>query len=214
MKSKFNIDSYHKIFKNNVIKYFDFLVKKFNFKITKEEKEPYIFSCKITYQNKTTAVEVSYDVREEGISVFICRLMDGKIPDYEIFINQDTKINRYSADHLISIRSPNPDKEFPNIYHVKIFPPIYDDQTIEKIIKEYARAIQKYALDIMQGNFSIFTKLEGDFKKHGGESVVTYYLPHRGYNKRNKEKTVIEEYKKKIGMAVKSRIKYYKSKET
>lgn len=169
MKTKFNIDLYHKKFRNFVIKNFKFLVKRFNFQIVKEAKEPYIFSYRITYKNKTTAIVISYDVRDEGISVLIYRLIANKIPKYEIFIRSDTVINSYYLDDIIAIKSPNPDKEFHTTRNIKVFPPIYDDKTIKKIVNEYAKALKKYASDVLNGEFQVFSKLEKIVKKRAAK---------------------------------------------
>lgn len=165
MNPKFNIGIYHKKFRKFAVKSFAFLVKKFNFKIVKEAKEPYVFSYRITYKNPTTAIKISYDVRDEGISVLIYRLVNNEIPGYPLFISKKTIINCYYLDDVIEIKSLNPDEEFYTIRHVKEFPPIYDDKTIANIVSEYARALEKYASDVLSGDFKIFSELEKIVKK-------------------------------------------------
>lgn len=160
MKSKFDIELYHRKFRKYAITSFDFLVKKFNFKIFKEGRESYWYSYSIIYKNKTTAVKVGCDAREEGISVSICRLLDGKVPERELFISKKNEIDCYDLDFFFSIEPSSTEKDFPNIYNDETFPPIYDEQTMEKILNEYATALIKYASDFLIGDFTIFPKLE------------------------------------------------------
>lgn len=210
MKNKFNIDLYHKKFRNFVVKDFSFLVEKFNFKIIKEGKEPYAYSYRITYKNKTTAINVSYDIRDEGISVLIYRLVDGEIPTYPIFVTKDTMVNCYYFDTIIALRSSNPDEDLYTKEHVKEFPPIYDEKTIEKIVSEYAKAVRKYGKDIMTGDFRVFNELENELKKNN-KNVMTYNITHSKYDKERK-KEIMKDHKSKFGKEVKCIVRFYNTK--
>lgn len=212
MKPKFNIDSYHKKFRNCVIKSFTFLIKKFDFKIVKEGKAPYVYSYRMTYKNKTTAINISYDVRDEGISVLIYRLVNGEIPGYPIFVRKNTVINCYYLDRIIAVRSSSPDEELYTKKHAREFPPIYDAKTIEKIVNEYGEALEKYGTDILTGDFSVFTKLEKELKESNkNRSAITYNISHKEYDKKKEEK-IRKDHEKQFGKEVKCIIKYYKSK--
>lgn len=170
MKTEFDLKLRHGEFRNFTIKFFDFLIKKFNFKFFDEgEILKYKYSYSIIYRNLTTAIEISYDVRDEGISVLIYRLVGGEIPEYPIFISKKTIVNCFYLNDLIAIRSPNPHKEFYAIHNIKEFPPIYDDKTIRRIVNEYAIALKKYASDILVGNFEIFKKLEKRVKERAAK---------------------------------------------
>lgn len=167
MNNSISLEAHHTQFSKLVVENFKFLAKKYNFEITEEQKNPsYVYSCRIIFKNKTTCVEISYDLREDGIGIDICRLVNGHIPKKEIFLKKNAKINRFSLYFIISVYSSNPKNEFPLIHSTDIFPPIYNFNTIDGILKEYAIALEKYSSDALSGDFGIFDKLEKVSKKN------------------------------------------------
>jgi hypothetical protein len=141
---------------------FEFLIKKYGFKIGRLESRSYV--CYLNYINKTTAVRLSFEPKDGGVFVLLYRLIDGKIPPYEIFIKPDTIINSFYLDDILTLRSPTTKIESK---YIDIGRPTREE--LEKELGAYADALANHAQDILQGDFSIFPELEKIVKRRAAE---------------------------------------------
>ena len=132
-------------------KTFRFLQDKYGFKVIGSEQESYgVF---VTYANPTTAVRISYEPREGGIFVLLGRLSKGKLPKYPIFIQQDTPLDTFHLDDLVSIRAPD-------LQSTSKLRKALTVTEVETKLKEISETLQRYAVEILQGDFAIFPELE------------------------------------------------------
>lgn len=120
--------------------------------VVSEEENAYgVF---ITYLNKTTFVRISYEPREDGLFIFLSKLINGDVPEYPIFIDQDTEINGFYLDDLLSVRAPEEIKNFKERLSKE------QRYEISEMLVFYASMLEKHAVDILQGDFYIFPELE------------------------------------------------------
>lgn len=119
--------------------------------VTEEENAYGVF---ITYLNKTTSVRISYEQREGGLFLFVSKLINGDIPEYPIVITQDSEINGFYLDDILSIRAPEEIKKF----HEMLSKGSQSELAAELFF--YASMLKKHAKDILLGNFYIFSELE------------------------------------------------------
>jgi hypothetical protein len=154
-----NLKLDYKKFKNLCFKIFQFLTKEYNFELfsTEEDSTGYY----IIYKNASTGIRISYEPREGGIFILIYRLIDDQIPQYEIKIEPDTIINSFYLDDIIELSSSDPKREFSAIFNPK--------SPAEEILRAYADALQKYAKDILNGDFKVFSEVDKIVKKRAQE---------------------------------------------
>ena len=130
---------------------FRFLEEELGFVVKKKERESYgVF---ITYKNPTTAIRISFEPREGGIFILISRLVEGKIPEYPIFIQPDTVLHSFYLDDVIRTKVPNFQFDFKGNK-------LSSSDQFERALNEVADALKKYASDVLQGDFESFEDAE------------------------------------------------------
>jgi hypothetical protein len=135
---------------------FSFLIDDFNFR--EETLEIDNWGLRLVFCNSTTGVRISYEPSEDSIFVVLIRLVDGKLPDYPVFIDEDTVLNYFDLQDLLSVRIPC-FKE--NNFELGE----KTNSEIENSIKQIAKNLRTKAEDILKGDFSIFSELERIVKK-------------------------------------------------
>ena len=131
-------------------KSFSFLVDDFGCKERSSKLDNW--GVQTTFCNSTTGVRVSYEPREGGYFVLLMRLVNGEVPEHPIDIDDDTVINRYYLEDLLSIRE---------VDHIKKqFQRITTKQRDEDTINELANCLKITAEDVLRGDFSVFYELE------------------------------------------------------
>jgi hypothetical protein len=133
---------------------FRFLIDEFGCHVESRDQREYA-DC-ITYKNKTTAIIIMYEIYEERVRTLLCRLVDGKIPPYPLFVRPDTVLNQFDLLDLVKIKDQ------------KLFNKLLSQEgkeVLSETIMEHATALRKYGRDIIRGNFSDFKKLEAVVKK-------------------------------------------------
>jgi len=125
-------------------KEFFFLVEEYDFKLKNIKTEN--FEYNIIYKSERVGITVKLERRENCVFILLHRLLNGKIPDYPIFIKRDTGINTFYFDDLLSLRYPD--------FHIN------KPDNLEKKLKKSAYLLSKYADDVLKGDFTIFSDLE------------------------------------------------------
>lgn len=149
------------VFERLCLKIFGFLWEDFGF--TDIYRDRTNFGSYITYKNATTAIKISLEPREGGIFVELYRLIKGKLPRHPIKIHSDTVINGFDLNDLIALRSS------PTLVVKQEIEKISRPDYLEKVLLEYANALRKYAVDILNGDFGVFLELEKIVKKRALE---------------------------------------------
>jgi hypothetical protein len=131
-------------------KSFSFLIEEFGFKEKSSKLDNW--GVQITFCNLTTGIRVSYEPREGGYFVLLMRLVNGEVPEHPIHIDDDTVLNRYYLEDLLSIREAD--------YEKKQLERINKKQKDEDTINDLAYCLKITAEDVLQGDFSTFSELE------------------------------------------------------
>jgi hypothetical protein len=131
-------------------KAFSFLIDDFGFREKSLELDN--SGIRLVFCNSTTGVRISYEPREGGIFVMLIRLVDGKQPDYPIFIDEDTVLNYFDLQDLLSVRIP--------CFKENNFEIGKTNSELENYIKQIAKNLRTQAEDILKGDFLIFSELE------------------------------------------------------
>jgi len=140
-------------FERTCKKEFRFLSAEYGLKTTSIKKD--VYGCYATYRNDVVAVEISFEIKDGGIFIMLCRMVNGELPEDEIFVRSETVLNRFDLEDVVNLNDPSVDLE-PD------FADPYNPTAKELVenLKVYAEALKKYAKDILSGDFSIFAELE------------------------------------------------------
>ena len=141
---------------------FRFLEERFGCRVVAVERRAY--GTYIVYLNSTMGVRLSLQPREGGIFVDLVRLINGKIPEYPIFVKSQDPLHWFDLEDLVGLRAP----------HLKIKQPPVGTLCRPKVLKEvlvkYANLLQRYASDVLKGDFKIFPRLEKIVRARAKES--------------------------------------------
>lgn len=139
-------------------KHFGFLSEEFGFREAKKESSSW--GHVLYLKNETTAVRISLEWEYPGVFVHLYRLVDGKIVENPIIIQQEDELMNYSLDDLLSIRAPG----------LELSPIFGQPDEIEGKLKSYAAAVRDCAADVLEGDFTIFEELDKIVKHRAAES--------------------------------------------
>jgi hypothetical protein len=149
------------IFDDLCSKYFSYLSSEYGLERIAAEKNS--LACSVTFSNNRIGVQISFEMKDGGIFVMLIRLVDGKLPPYEIFIKPGTVVNHFDLEDIVDLEDPEAALE--QKYADDSDPTI---QELEDNLHRYAEALHKYGNDILSGDFSIFPELEEIVKRRIG----------------------------------------------
>lgn len=138
---------------NKVKKSFEYLETKFGFKLVSTHKD--YFGESVLYRNNTTAVEIRYEKREKKLFILLMRLINNQILEYPIFIKPQTEINSFYLDDIIDLKLKKSFKK--------------SEMDLEKSMKFYSSALEKYGSKVLKGDFEIFSDIDKIVKKRVAE---------------------------------------------
>jgi hypothetical protein len=140
------------------------LEDKFRFKIVDVKHTD--FSDYLIYQNATTGIKISYEPREGGIFVLLSRLIDGKMPEYPIYIKADTILNSFDLEDIISFKLAKKGigHKFKNYFRKYNF---NRKASLVRNLTRYAEELEEHAAYILNGDFGDFPELEKIVKARG-----------------------------------------------
>ena len=138
-------------FERDCRKRFKFLEEEFGFKPPKRQRMS-VF-CSLTYQNETTAVEVSLEPTEGGVFVLVSRLINGEIPKYPIFVTRKMTLHSFYLDDLVRLRRPDAARRQASV-------DLDSGREIAKSLAQSAAQLRELAEDILKGDFAVFSELE------------------------------------------------------
>jgi len=137
-------------FEKECRKHFKFLEEDFGFRPPKRQRIH--LSSSLTYQNDTTAVEVSLEPMDGGVFVLLSRLVDGKIPEYPIFVTREIRLDSYYLDDLVGLKMPDtPVREASE--------DAFDERELKRCLAQSAAQLRGLGSDILRGDFTVFDKL-------------------------------------------------------
>lgn len=146
------------------IKKFQFLIEEFSFGKAKKKADEGVY--RLIYQNKTTAVVIGLEWREQYIYVELFQLVNGEIQENPILINSESKLTGFNLEDLLALRIPSLKLD------CKYFNKPLTVELVNDIVTHYSDCVRKYARDILMGDFSIFTKLDAIVKNRVQEESL------------------------------------------
>lgn len=150
-------------FFNQCSKSFSFLINKYKLKIILDNVERDIYSTRyietVYLKNKAAGLEITFEKREQGVFVNIYKLVNCEFPkdtfrlrsNRELYNKKGELINGFDVFDLIDLY--NPKLDFSPFLYTK-------ENSLKKILDNYAISIDKCAGDVLNGNFSIFFKVK------------------------------------------------------
>lgn len=112
----------------------------------------------VRFENDVAGFECVLDSLDHAVYINIYRLENGKVPEYpDLFAYDSRRGNFYDVFWLVKLRCPA----------LKFNPAIKTkEDSVGKILSNYAVALEASAYDVLSGNFSIFSKLQELVDEH------------------------------------------------
>ncbi len=131
------------------MEHFSFL-RDYGFELVKAEKDNY--GCRLTFQNKWTAIQIQLDVLGPGMVIDCYRLKNGVVPIYPIFFDPQQEFLVFDINDLFVIKSGRKFDQDPGL--------MYEEHYMRTKIKEAAGMVHRDAIDILSGDFSLLPKIK------------------------------------------------------
>ena len=137
---------------------FGFLNREYHFEpiSVKDENWGYLYLGK----NTTTGIEITFEIREGYIKIKLYKLVNGDIIENTVTaIKEEKDINGFSLDQILQLKSPDALTETTYAYNTKpdVFVP---DDGLKNYAMLFAYNLNKYAGDVLSGDFVVFEQLE------------------------------------------------------
>jgi hypothetical protein len=133
------------IFAKTCLRKFKYL-SEYGFRLAGIERDSY--GIEVTYKNRTTGIKISFEIRENDITVYLIRLVNGEIPEY-----LDAPSRWFYLDNLVKLRASA--TELPRKEGSSWFTP----DEVDRVLGVYAELLNQYGLDVLHGHFSVFAEL-------------------------------------------------------
>lgn len=111
------------------------------------------WATSVLYRSDVHAVEVTYSVEFDRAEVLLMRLVEGKVPEHEIF-SESGPFNRTLLDNVVEAREPGRLPELRGAAGLK-------EGELERALELWARVLQEVAPDFLQGDSSAFDDARG-----------------------------------------------------
>lgn len=112
------------------------------------------FTLSVEFANSTTGVIFDYDRREGAVTAYIARLVGGEIIRADPTLTDDP-LDTVCFDDLWAIRSP---ATAPGGLRLQL-------PAVRVQVNSYVIAILQYAIDVLEGDFAVFPKIERIVRK-------------------------------------------------
>lgn len=141
---------------------FKYLIDEYDFYIQNEHQNKNCYE--IIYLNSTTGVQISYEYKESYIFIILYRLEKGVLIKNPLNIKDESILYGYGLDDIINLR--NPDAIIKPSYQYEEDSVFFDgEKGFRLYVHCFAENLNKYANDILLGDFSIFKELSQILKK-------------------------------------------------
>jgi hypothetical protein len=156
--------------KAKVDPHFAFLREQYSFEITQTYWSSWV--TRVRYETPLTAVDVERSAEDFRVEVLLIRKVEGEVPKYPIFVTAVDIMHHFRLDEVLEERSPEA------LAEVRATRGLGEEQ-IDAGLTISAKALEKYATDILQGDFSLFAKMEAKVRAYLREhpEVITVYVP-------------------------------------
>ncbi len=154
-----------------VDRHFAYLRATYGFRITSADASSG-WVTRVVYQTDMAAVCVDRSIEFERVELSVMRLVDGRLPEYPVFILPDTVINETLFDNILTIRNP---RLLDQLHELKGL----DDDHIEASLAFLARTLEEIMPDFLTDDLSIFKEVDELIKERvkAHPPTITIYLP-------------------------------------
>jgi hypothetical protein len=138
-------------FKIHCGKAFRFLAEEYSCWNIPDDLSEYRAAC--VWRNTTTAVTVSLELTYPGLFVKLSRLVDDRIPETPIHVENESVLHSFYLEDLVTLRGPH------EIVRYKA-DDLWNPDKVAELVYLDALLTRKHASDILRGDFAIFQELE------------------------------------------------------
>ncbi len=143
-------------------KRFEFLEKDYSFILHQCDKQDWGYE--LIYKNETTGVRITYEFREAYVFIVLYKLINGKIVENPNSIEDDTKLNCYGLDDILTLR--NPSSIVKPAYEYGDDSEFYNKEVgLDLYVTKFAENLRKHSHEILLGNFDFFVELDNVVKE-------------------------------------------------
>lgn len=133
---------------------FSFLQSEFKFQLMNCTKMDWGYE--LFYKNDTTGVKITYEFQAAYIFIMIYRLINGEFCENPRNINENTVLNGYGLDDIISVQ--NPEALIKPAYEYGESSEYYDkEKGLMLYISAFAKNLKLFGKEVLRGDFSIFS---------------------------------------------------------
>jgi len=104
-----------------------------------------------TFRSNLCAIDVIKDYQGPRVEVELMRLVDGELPEPEVFVVDSERVNRFYVDELIKLRQADGEDALARLAGMSTF----DDQ-----LKFFAAALRRVGADFLAGDLGVLDELE------------------------------------------------------
>ncbi len=126
----------------------------------------------VYYQSPLLQLQFDRSVEFDSVEIQLARLIDGRVPQYPIFVNPDTPINHIYLNQVLSERAPEESEKLLAMRGLS-------DEQVERSLACQSEVLRTYCDDILRGEFAIYDviaeRLHENARKHPQEIKV--WLP-------------------------------------
>jgi hypothetical protein len=141
---------------------FSFLQSEFEFNLLRFNKEDWGYE--LLYTNDTTGVKITYEYQAAYIFITVYRLIDGEFRENPRKMMEETILNGYGLDDIISVQ--NTEALIKPAYEYGENSEYYDeDKGLTLYTSAFAKNLKTYGGKLLQGDFTIFSEADKIVKK-------------------------------------------------
>ena len=154
-----------------VDRHFAYLRTTYDFRITITDATSF-WVTRVVYQSDVAAIAVDRSIEFERVELSVIRLVEGRLPEYPIFVLPDTVINQTLFDNILTIRNPHLLDQLDELMGL-------DDEHIETSLAFLARSLEEILPDLLKGDLSVFEAVDGLIKERAKAHppIITVILP-------------------------------------
>ena len=141
---------------------FSFLESEYNFRLSRCDKEDWGYE--LIYLSDVTGVKITYEHREAYIFIMLYQLVDGGLLENPRNIEDSSILYGYALDDIIILHNPD-DLVKPTYEYDEESKYFRKDKGLSVYISAFSDNLKTHAKDILEGDFTIFMKLDGIVKE-------------------------------------------------
>lgn len=121
----------------------------------------------VEYRSSTTLIDINYDHPLSDVLVKVCRLIGGEVAEKSTNIQSNAQFNCHDLIDIADLRAPSWKTQLGGIPDLPM-----GQLSVELQVEIYSKLLRKHAHDLLEGDFSIFSKLDRIISQRiGGEDA-------------------------------------------